>query len=312
MAENPGGQRGLKYGVPHNYVMGMEGVLPEGGVMWLGNQCVKDGAVSAQYDYDPFGETLQASRSAAGICAFRFSTKYSDLESDLLYYGYRFYNPSTGRWLSRDPLGEWGGLNLYGFVVSDSLDYFDTDGRQIMPSMPYHPPPQRPPATPSPGLGDQLNPAGLRGNTGQTDYSRWFNERFPNSVEGARDLVRQRIKEWIWKNCAKRPATAPGAENGSEIQDVDIRPDMKRFGDAPQGRYERSVQIGFFEFRTDPAKIRWLSNYQFCFETKMYVEEQTGADSAIGGLFLFNKRFVRMGEWPLLGCGTCPCDKYAH
>jgi len=36
----------------------------------------------------------------------RFSTKYDDDESDLLYYGYRYYKPSTGTWLSRDPLGE--------------------------------------------------------------------------------------------------------------------------------------------------------------------------------------------------------------
>ena len=39
---------------------------------------------------------------------FRFSTKYQDDETDLLYYGYRYYSPSAGRWLSRDPLGERG------------------------------------------------------------------------------------------------------------------------------------------------------------------------------------------------------------
>ena len=42
VAENSGGLRGLKYGVTRNYVMGMEVVLPEGDVMWLGNKCVKD------------------------------------------------------------------------------------------------------------------------------------------------------------------------------------------------------------------------------------------------------------------------------
>src|SRR5690242_6992058 len=36
----------------------------------------------------------------------RFSTKYTDNESGLIYYGYRYYNPSTGRWVSRDPLYE--------------------------------------------------------------------------------------------------------------------------------------------------------------------------------------------------------------
>src|SRR5688572_22756883 len=42
VAENSGGLRGLKYGVTRNYVMGMEVVLPQGEVMWLGNKCVKD------------------------------------------------------------------------------------------------------------------------------------------------------------------------------------------------------------------------------------------------------------------------------
>ena len=42
VAENSGGLRGLKYGVTRNYIMGLEVVLPDGEVMWLGNKCVKD------------------------------------------------------------------------------------------------------------------------------------------------------------------------------------------------------------------------------------------------------------------------------
>ena len=38
---------------------------------------------------------------------FRFSTKYQDDESDLLYYGYRYYNANTGRWNSRDPVADF-------------------------------------------------------------------------------------------------------------------------------------------------------------------------------------------------------------
>src|SRR5262245_29306872 len=39
-----------------------------------------------------------------------------------------FYNPSTGRWLSRDPIGEAGGLNLHGFVRNDPLRWVDILG----------------------------------------------------------------------------------------------------------------------------------------------------------------------------------------
>ena len=42
VAENSGGLRGLKYGVTRNYIMGLEVVLPDGEVMWMGNKCVKD------------------------------------------------------------------------------------------------------------------------------------------------------------------------------------------------------------------------------------------------------------------------------
>jgi hypothetical protein len=39
-----------------------------------------------------------------------------------------FYNPQTGRWLSRDPIGEKGELNLYGFVGNDSINSIDLFG----------------------------------------------------------------------------------------------------------------------------------------------------------------------------------------
>ncbi len=42
VAHNSGGLRGLKYGVTRNYVMGLEVVLPDGAIAWLGSKCVKD------------------------------------------------------------------------------------------------------------------------------------------------------------------------------------------------------------------------------------------------------------------------------
>ena len=66
---------------------------------------------SAQYEYGPFGEVIRSTGTSATSNPFRFSTKYQDDESELLYYGYRFYNAATGRWLSRDPIQERGGRN---------------------------------------------------------------------------------------------------------------------------------------------------------------------------------------------------------
>ena len=69
---------------------------------------VADGTLAANYEYGPFGEVIRATGPMSKLNPFRYSTKYQDDETDFLYYGYRYYNPSTGRWLSRDPLGEPG------------------------------------------------------------------------------------------------------------------------------------------------------------------------------------------------------------
>ena len=86
------------------------------------------GAVVASYVYDAFGRTLASAGSQAELFRFRFSTKYHDPESGLVYYGYRFYSPNLARWLTRDPLEEQGGLNLYGFCGNAAVDRFDPYG----------------------------------------------------------------------------------------------------------------------------------------------------------------------------------------
>jgi RHS repeat-associated protein len=89
------------------------------------------GGVQAAYTYGPFGETLRAAGPLAQANPWRFSTKYQDEETGLLYYGYRFYNPTDGRWPSRDPIGEEGGINVYAIVANNTvtdLDYLGLAG----------------------------------------------------------------------------------------------------------------------------------------------------------------------------------------
>jgi RHS repeat-associated protein len=72
------------------------------------------------------GNTLVS--EGASPSSFGFSTKPQDTESGLYYYGYRFYDPVTGRWPSRDPIGERGGVNLYGFVGNYGVNTWDVLG----------------------------------------------------------------------------------------------------------------------------------------------------------------------------------------
>ncbi|NCC60829.1 MAG: RHS repeat-associated core domain-containing protein [Verrucomicrobiae bacterium] len=97
-----------------------------GNVMGLVNAA--NGNISAKYEYGPFGEVFCSVGDMAKVNPFGFSTKYTDNETDLLYYGYRYYSPALGRWLSRDPIEEQGGLNLYGFVNNDPVNKWDRLG----------------------------------------------------------------------------------------------------------------------------------------------------------------------------------------
>lgn len=90
------------------------------------------GNVVAAYTYDAFGRTISQSGPLADVFRHRFSTKYFDLETGLYYYGYRFYSIALMRWLSRDPLHEEGGLNLYCFCINSSCSKIDPFGKETM------------------------------------------------------------------------------------------------------------------------------------------------------------------------------------
>ena len=97
---------------------------------------------------DPFGNIIRM--TGTGTIArdnpFRFSTKRTDDTTDLVLYEYRAYSPSLGRWPSRDPIGERGGVNLYGFVQNDSVSGTDALGQDY--GWPVVPPPGYPPTLP--------------------------------------------------------------------------------------------------------------------------------------------------------------------
>ncbi len=86
-----------------------------------------DGTITAQYDYSPFGLTLSQSGPAADANTYRFSTKTID-ETGLYYYGFRYYNPTLGRWMSRDPIEEFGGVQLYGVIQNNPVWTVDPFG----------------------------------------------------------------------------------------------------------------------------------------------------------------------------------------
>jgi RHS repeat-associated protein len=91
----------------------------------------------ASYRYDPYGRIISQSGSLASANAYRFSSKECLATSGLYHYGFRFYDPLTQRWLNRDPLGEWGGINLYRFADNDAANRVDPLGQSALPALLY-------------------------------------------------------------------------------------------------------------------------------------------------------------------------------
>lgn len=89
------------------------------------------GALAQTNEYGAFGELLRSENIDPRIAGsgFGFSTKFTDSETGLVYYGHRYYSPSLGRWINRDPIAEFGGCNLYSFVFNNPTNYIDLDGR---------------------------------------------------------------------------------------------------------------------------------------------------------------------------------------
>jgi RHS repeat-associated protein len=123
-----------------NYQPAFDG---NGNLMGLVNRAT--GALDAAYEYDGFGNTLRESGAYAASNPFRFSTKYYDADTNLIYYGRRYYSPTLGRFISRDPKEEMGGLNLYAFVRNNPVNRWDYLGMVWdagwLPTMTVHPGP---------------------------------------------------------------------------------------------------------------------------------------------------------------------------
>ncbi len=91
-----------------------------------------DGKLLSQEEYYPFGGTAVLVADADSGIDYK-THRYSGKERDatgLYYYGYRYYQPWAGRWLSSDPAGTVDGLNLFRMVRNNPVTLRDDDGRK--------------------------------------------------------------------------------------------------------------------------------------------------------------------------------------
>jgi|WetSurMetagenome_2_1015567.scaffolds.fasta_scaffold00155_25 RHS repeat-associated protein len=86
------------------------------------------------YAYDPFGVL----KKKVGIFdqPYQFSTKPYDPQTGLSEYGFRYYNAVLGKWMTRDPLGEYGGINLYRAMGNNPVNWVDPFGLEKLYILP--------------------------------------------------------------------------------------------------------------------------------------------------------------------------------
>ena len=96
--------------------------------MWGGhNEAIgSSGGVAARYDYEVYGKRTKV--SGATDLRFGYTGHYEHAASGLTLTWFRAYNPITGRWLSRDPIREKGGTNMYIYVHNNPIQFKDPTG----------------------------------------------------------------------------------------------------------------------------------------------------------------------------------------
>ena len=88
---------------------------------------VVDGTVAQRLDYDAFGNVVLDSNP--GFQPFGFAGGLYDRDTGLVHFGAREYDPQTGRWLTKDPIGfEGGDSNLYAYATNDPINFIDPSG----------------------------------------------------------------------------------------------------------------------------------------------------------------------------------------
>lgn len=79
-------------------------------------------------EYDTFGNILGDSNPAFAV-PFGFAGGLYDRDTGLVRFGYRDYDPETGRWTAKDPILFAGGdTDLYGYCVNDPINSIDPEG----------------------------------------------------------------------------------------------------------------------------------------------------------------------------------------
>jgi RHS repeat-associated protein len=286
-----------------------------------------NGDVAAHYEYAPFGAIVAQRGKSASTNPWRFSSEYTENETETVYYNYRHYEPVAGRWLSMDLLEELDSANSYSFVHNETINFYDYIGNcsSVCGYIDYsalgagtrcgH---DLRNSRKEPSLWDQFG--SLDDPFHQEDY---FESRYGLLIE----VYKLRLVAQILRRVdCKSDFVEIGIDSfvydpgGTWFPFIPCSGGDVYEGLKPQGWYERWCAEGGFTFKIDnPILIEYEGDCKDCkrkyrWHTKMYVLDELGVSRGDRWPVSWLRpiapcRIVRRAERPLEGEGECTCDK---
>jgi RHS repeat-associated protein len=253
---------------------------------------------------------------------YRFSTKPRDHATGLYYYGYRWYDPYTGRWINRDPIEESGGVNLYGFVGNSPQFYVDVLGGSPLANPMNAATYSRNgsyydiitnPIKPRPcGAIESFHPA-LGGLEGEVDQAEFFEKSYPEEVKALKFLQTAYITEDLAAHCCNRTPPYQNIKSiGGYMFDENI--------------IEANIFIGNVAVLHDFLVVKWeagskAGEWNYKWTASMVISDGLGWDNVkfkekilyytfgSGGLNLQPDREIIRARWLIEGEGSCCCKQ---
>ncbi len=187
------------------------------------------GNIAARYSYDPYGRRTRGGGSYGGDFDFGYTGNYfhpsaTGAAAGLELALYRAYSPDLGRWVNRDPIGEEGGINLYGFVGNDPIDFFDPLGLEQL--IPFDPKALGGIGHPAFVAGDEKSGYQFRsfstGDRSNTNTDNLEKKRFPNRKELIDHLIKKGYSRYV-------PVPSTAEEDRKAIEAIDKEFDSSNY-----------------------------------------------------------------------------------
>jgi RHS repeat-associated protein len=154
------------------------------------------GTIHTRYDYDPYGNRAKVFGDMDAD--FGFTGYYYHQNSGLCLTLFRAYDPNAGRWISRDPISESGGINLYAYVHNNPANRTDSIGLEEKATAWSQNLLTIPAQTDNPA-----NMAWLDQGIGKFDLSPLFDPNSPNGQQALQSLIQSKTLGFLESGCSQ-------------------------------------------------------------------------------------------------------------